>query len=38
MKKLLILSLFAILLLSACSSLDGSQPNGPEVTVYKEPG
>lgn len=38
MKKLLFLSLFALLLLSACGGVDGSQAYEPEVTVYKEPG
>lgn len=38
MKKLLFLSLFALLLLSACSGVGEKQSVGPEVTVYKEPG
>ncbi len=38
MKKLFGLSLFVLLLLSACSGGGGEQAVGPEVTIYKEPG
>jgi len=38
MKKLFGLSLFVLLLLSACSGVGGEQAVGPEVTIYKEPG
>ena len=38
MKKLFGLSVFVLLLLSACNGFGGEQAAGPEVTVYKEPG
>ena len=38
MKKIFGLSMFVLLLLSACSGVNGDQAAGLEVAVYKEPG